>query len=263
MTSARHRLSLWLRALLVLVGTVLLASPVLVHHYQQARNPGPAVWPVPEDPVAARKARMINRLLPLIQASNQELMNQRERLQRLRERVASGKHLKGRDFRWLKEQAVLYRLTPPESNPPKEKLLTLLNLRLDLVPADLALAQAAMESAWGTSRFAREGNNFFGHWCFEPGCGIVPSKRANGASHEVARFDSPGQSVARYMHNLNSHPSDRGLRLIREQQREQGLAPDGYAMAAGLESYSGIGNEYVRAIRALIRSNKLGRFPSL
>ena len=263
MTQVRRRLSLWLRALLVLVTGVMLAMPVMVSHYQQAHAPTPAIWPVPEDPVAARKARMINHLLPLIQASNRALMEGRARLRNIHETILSGARLSRREMRWLRQQADRYRLEPPQQNPPDDQFLGILERRMDLIPADLALAQAAMESAWGTSRFAREGNNYFGHWCYERGCGIVPARRAEGARHEVARFRSAGQSVERYMLNLNSHPRYQSLRVMRQRQRSQGKDPDGYALAGGLEGYSSIGEDYVRAIRALIRSNDLDRFPSL
>lgn len=263
MTQLGHRNALWPRALAVLAVSVVLALPVMVHHYQQANAPTPPVWPVPEDPVAARKARMINQLLPLIQASNASLMQDRARLQGLRDASADGRKLKRRDMSWLSKQAEQYRLDPPLDNPPDGQFLAILERRLDLIPASLALAQAAMESAWGTSRFAREGNNYFGQWCFSKGCGIVPARRASGARHEVARFRSARQSVARYMLNLNSHPRYQQLRIMRQRQRAEGQEPDGYALAAGLEGYSGIGDEYVRALRALIRSNQLDRFPSL
>ena len=66
--------------------------------------------------------------------------------------------------------------------------------RVDVIPPSLALAQGANESAWGTSRFSKEGNNYFGQWCFKLGCGLVPRQRDSGAQHEVAKFDSPRQS---------------------------------------------------------------------
>ena len=134
--------------------------------------------------------------------------------------------------------------------------------RIDIVPADLALAQAALESAWGRSRFAKEGNNYFGHWCFVKGCGLVPQDRPQGARHEVARFSSAAESVRRYMHNLNSHPRYTELRLIREQSRDQNEPFTGSDLAAGLEGYSELGDEYIDMVRGLIRHNRFDRFPS-
>lgn len=262
MTSSTSGLSTWLKSLLILIVGVVLASPVIINHYQTVHAPAPPIWPVPEDPVAARKAIMINELLPLIQDINRQLLEDRAQLQSLLEKVQSGRSLRQREQVWLREQADQYRLELTEEMAPDEQLMTNLLSRLDLVPASLALAQAAMESAWGTSRFALEANNYFGHWCFSSGCGIVPAQRSQGAQHEVARFDSPSQSIERYMRNLNSHPSYQSLRTIRQRQRGQGQEPQGYEMAEGLESYSSIGRDYIRAIKALIRSNELDRFPS-
>jgi Bax protein len=138
--------------------------------------------------------------------------------------------------------------------------MTILLRRLDIIPADLALAQAAMESAWGRSRFAREGNNYFGQWCFSKGCGIVPEKRPAGARYEVQRFDSPAESVAGYMRNLNSHPRYTELRLIREKARAESADISGQQLAGGLHGYSAIGDTYIRTLRVLIRANQFERF---
>src|SRR5690606_39546165 len=98
---------------------------------------------------------------------------------------------RSRDREWLETMGKRYRL--PEVEQVDEEWMTILLRRLDIIPADLALAQAAMESAWGGSRFAREGNNYFGQWCFSKGCGLVPEKRPAGARYEVQRFDSPAE----------------------------------------------------------------------
>ena len=76
-----------------------------------------------------------------------------------------------------------------------QDIINELILRVDVIPVSLALAQAANESAWGTSRFALEGNNVFGQWCYKKGCGIVPAERRSGATHEVKSFTSVERSV--------------------------------------------------------------------
>lgn len=140
--------------------------------------------------------------------------------------------------------------------------LKMLEQKVNVIPPSLVLAQAANESAWGTSRFARQANNLFGQWCFSKGCGIVPASRNSGANHEVAAFDSPYNSVASYIRNLNSHPSYKQLRELRNQQiNEQNYATGNY-IAAGLLKYSERGEEYVKEIRAMIRHNKLAKFDS-
>lgn len=129
--------------------------------------------------------------------------------------------------------------------------------RVDIVPPSLALAQAANESAWGTSRFAREGNNLFGQWCYTPGCGLVPMRRELGGRHEVKRFDWPYDSVASYVHNLNTHPAYRGFRQTRESLQDESQTLSGLALLDGLRSYSERGPEYLTAIRNIIVKNDL------
>jgi Bax protein len=133
----------------------------------------------------------------------------------------------------------------------------LLLKRVQVIPPSLVLAQGANESAWGTSRFARQGNNFFGQWCFSKGCGIVPSQRNDGAAHEVAKFDDPLESVESYIRNLNSHPTYRKLRDLRSTEMAKQGYPTGINLAAGLEGYSERGHEYIKEIRSMIRFNKL------
>ena len=120
----------------------------------------------------------------------------------------------------------------------------------------LALVQAATESGWGRSRFALEGNNLFGHWCYEPGCGLVPARRNQGAAHEVAAFDSISESVSRYLHNLNTHAAYAPLRAIRARLRQQDEPPTAMALADGLVLYSERRDEYVDEIKSVIRVNR-------
>lgn len=143
------------------------------------------------------------------------------------------------------------------SDPASDKEIATLLERVDVVPTSLVLAQAAIESAWGTSRFARDGYNYFGQWCFTKGCGIVPSNRSDGASHEVRTFDSPKDSVKAYMHNLNSHPTYDMVRTLRREAREADKPIHGCVLAAGLSKYSERGQGYIEEIRQLIRVNDL------
>lgn len=233
---------------------VLIVAPWLV---PPAEESPPVIWPLPDDPVEARKARLVNELLPLIRASNRRILARRERAEALLQSHLAGKGLEAEDQAWLAEMAERYRMPAGEMD---EQWFRLLLRRIDIIPADLALAQAALESAWGDSRFAVEGNNYFGHWCFEPGCGLVPNQRPAGARYEVAAFESPRESVRRYMLNLNSHPSYTALRRVREQLRAENQPITGTALARGLSRYSELGDEYARIIQDLIRSNGFDRF---
>jgi len=149
----------------------------------------------------------------------------------------------------LKELCATYRA----DSCTKEELLQ----KVDAIPESMVLAQAAIESAWGTSRFARDANNFFGQWCFTKGCGLVPSQRASGAKHEVQVFDTAYDAVSAYYRNINSHPAYKPARDIRHQARAQGNTVKGSEMVAGLLAYSGIGEKYVHELRGVIRVNNL------
>src|SRR5690606_11880502 len=135
--------------------------------------------------------------------------------------------------------------------------LRVLLRRVDVLPSSLVLAQAANESAWGTSRFAVEGNNYFGQWCFTEGCGLVPDRRLSEASHEVKAFTSAGESVEAYFMNINTFGAYQGLRLMREELRRSGQIIDGLTLAEGLESYSERGEEYIEELQSMIQFNEL------
>jgi Bax protein len=143
-----------------------------------------------------------------------------------------------------------------ESLSKKETLEELL-LRVDFIPASLVLAQAANESAWGVSRFAVEGNNIFGQWCYEKGCGIVPARREAGAKHEVKIFDTVQSSIKAYFLNINTHDSYSYLRDLRAKMRDRGLKLDPMSLAIGLGRYSERGDSYVDEIQRIIIQNDL------
>ncbi|GMQ46531.1 glucosaminidase domain-containing protein [Vibrio sp. 10N] len=131
--------------------------------------------------------------------------------------------------------------------------------RVDVLPEALVLTQAANESAWGTSRFANEANNYFGQWCYTQGCGLVPLKRSEGMSHEVAKFSSPQQSIHGYFMNVNRNRAYQDLRDIRAGIRDRGedLLSEATALELtnGLLRYSERGEAYVKDLQAMIRHN--------
>ena len=133
----------------------------------------------------------------------------------------------------------------------------LLMRRMDTIPVSMVLAQAALESAWGQSRFAREANNLFGQWCFSEGCGIVPNSRPEGETYEVATFDSVDQAVAAYFQNINAFHRYSSIRDIRETARRNQKPLLGYDMVEGLEAYSVRGQDYIKELRHMIRYNQL------
>ncbi|TNE76624.1 MAG: bax protein [Gammaproteobacteria bacterium] len=197
-----------------------------------------------------KKAAFFSFLYPRIVLANSRVLIERSYLERL-----SGKNeLTDQEQQWLDNQAERLRVESPSGSIEQFKLL---RKRLDVIPPSLILAQAANESAWGTSRFATEGNNLFGQWCFSKGCGLVPNARGEGSSHEVARFSSPYRSVRAYIQNLNRHPTYRTLRDIRLADRQQSEDLSGLDLAGGLLGYSERGQDYVKEIRAMIHYNNL------
>jgi len=203
----------------------------------------------------ARKSAFFNYLLPVVQEENDRIATLRAMVERLREKSSSGKDLDAEERRLLEVLAGRYR--SPVGEPAEPGFFDELLKRIDQVPASLVLAQAAMESGWGRSRFARQGFNLFGHWCDEPGCGFVPAKRPDGARYEVASFDTVRESVRKYLLNLNSHRAYEHFRAARAAFRRQHRPLSGVALARALESYSERGAAYVRDIRAMILANGL------
>jgi len=202
-----------------------------------------------------RKEAFFSYFVPLIEQANTELLEVRSELMDLRDNRDNLSFFERMSVTNLAEQYEVEEFDLADGDD-----WDVLIRRIDVVPPSLALAQAANESAWGTSRFALEGNNYYGHWCFVPGCGMVPSARPDGATHEVADFDSPEQSVERYIHNLNHHPAYRDLRIRREQLRESDNPITGLALAPELERYSERGDEYIAELQSMIRFNELTEF---
>lgn len=197
-----------------------------------------------------KKAAFFSFLYPRIALANTRILLERYYLLQLEARDS----LSAPDRAWLDQQARRFRV---ETVTGRAEQIQALKKRLDIIPPSLILAQAANESAWGTSRFAVMGNNLFGQWCFSMGCGLVPRQRSAGASHEVARFSSPYHSVMAYIENLNRHPGYRTLRDIRLQNRNARVSLSGLAMAEGLQSYSERGETYVKEIQSMIHYNNL------
>jgi Bax protein len=199
-----------------------------------------------------RKRAFLKVMLPHILRENERILSARSRLEQLHQRVQSGAELNARDQRWLEQLAEQYGVDDVDT-------AELLN-RVDAVPPGLALAQAVEESGWGTSRFALMGNAVFGMWTWVPGSGLVPENRPEGETYEVQRFKSLDHSVAAYMRNLNSKTSYREFRDKRAVMRDRNLTPDSYQLAGTLHRYSVRGQDYIRTIRSIMKSNGLDQF---
>ncbi|MCK4708965.1 MAG: glucosaminidase domain-containing protein, partial [Gammaproteobacteria bacterium] len=200
------------------------------------------------------KQSFIDKLLPYIEQENTRLKRLRKQTLHIVQQLDANIRISDKTKSWLKEIAKKFRVkgNPVESKQARYELLT----KVDIIPSSLTLAQAATESAWGKSRFATEANNLFGIWTYNKSKGLKPKNRDSEKKHLVRIFDHYGESVAYYMHTLNSHPAYKKLRKIRQQLRNKQLKINGLEMANGLEKYSAKGNDYIQLIRKLIRQNE-------
>jgi uncharacterized FlgJ-related protein len=131
--------------------------------------------------------------------------------------------------------------------------------RVDVVPVSLALAQAAIESGWGTSRFAQHGNALFGQRSYGSAAGLKPAGVVE-ADFRVRSFSSPANSVATYLRSLNTHPAYETFRQKRADMRRRGATLDAHKLAATLTRYSERGAAYVADVRTLMQTNRLKSF---
>lgn len=228
-----------------------------IHNVAEAGTPVPRIYlaSLPENlrqlHVDERKQVFVTTLLPLVLRANEMILQDRERLRALRARLQADEPLPEIDHNWLLAMAEKYKLSSTET---LEGLIDRLLKRVDIIPPSLAIAQAAIESGWGTSRFSRLGNALFGQWTWSED-GIVPKERDEGQRHRVRAFDYLIESVSSYMHNLNTHPAYRQLRGIRARERAEGRIPSGYRMAEGLISYSQRRGAYVEELHVIMDAN--------
>ena len=185
-----------------------------------------------------RKEVFFNYLLPVIHKKNAEIVALRNAI--------SNNELNDNQ---LNDLAKKYRV----ETPSKEELLKV----IDILPPSLVLAQAANESDWGRSRFAKDFNNYFGIWCFTKGCGVIPKDRDEDATHEVASFNSLEDCIDYYVLNINRSYAYEDLRLMRKNQRESLQPITGTLLAQGLGNYAFPGDEYIESIQTLINFNQL------
>jgi uncharacterized FlgJ-related protein len=206
-----------------------------------------------EIPVLLKKRLFFRLLAPLALHSNELILKDRERLIALQESSPTN----GEDAEWLKELAIQYGAIDKDAEKLNDDTRAELLKRVDIIPVSLALAQAAEESGWGTSRFADQGNAIFGQWTWGEH-GILPrEQRAGLGNYKIASFDSPLGSIQSYMHNLNTNQAYKELRERRSAQRDAGEDVSGRDLAEALTSYSERGEEYVKSLHAIMRVNKL------
>ena len=199
-----------------------------------------------------RKSLFFKTVLPLVLQANEEILRDRRRLWSLHFQISLGKKPGPVDRLWLMVLAERYGF--------KRVSIAALLKRVDIIPPSMALAQAAEESGWGTSRFVREGNAVFGQWTFSDSGNMEPARRDEDKTHKIRAFPSLLDSVRAYAHNLNTHYAYRQMRRIRRGFRLKGAPLEGLLMIGDLKSYSERGEKYVETIKVLIEANNLQRF---
>ncbi|MGQ8363704.1 glucosaminidase domain-containing protein [Glaciecola sp. 1036] len=203
--------------------------------------------------VKEKKKAFFDYLKPAIASQNEYILKVRQNIQAWRAKYVAGEELTEKQQRELAFLLDEYRV---DEDQPELVIFDKLLAKVDIIPAELVLIQSANESAWGTSRFARKGYNFFGLWCFVENCGFVPKRRNDGASHEVAKFDNLSSAMYSYMRNLNSHPAYKELRTIRQELRENQQKIAATRLVEGLSKYSERGEEYIEELKQMIRINR-------
>jgi len=194
-----------------------------------------------------RKSLFIKIILPLILEENNRILLDRKRLFRILNKNKNSK----KEINWLNIKFKQYGVL--------NKDIPTLKVRMDIVPVSLALAQAAKETGWGTSRFALEGNALFGQWTWS-GNGIKPAGAEDNTKHKVMKFKVLKASVRAYQRNLNTHSSYKSFRQLRAQLRDDNKQLDSLILADQLNNYAETGKEYTKILKQIIQQNSLKDF---
>ena len=194
-----------------------------------------------------KKETFIKIVLPLVVAENERILADREKLKIL----SVKKFTTDPEKQWIRQKLLEYKV--------KKGDLKELLVRMDIIPTSIALAQAAKESGWGTSRFALEGNAIFGQWTWS-GQGIAPLERANDKNHKILKFPILRASVKAYKNNLNTHKSYSKFRAKRLNLREKKKIISGLELTETLNNYAQTGSEYTKILNQIIKQNRLTDF---
>jgi Bax protein len=198
---------------------------------------------------AERKQVFLRMMLPLVLKANEGVRAERNRLMRIKIAQEKGTVISDGDRVYLMNMARRYGVRKPR--------IDLLLARVDILPVSIALAQSAVESGWGTSRFVLEGNAPFGQWTTASFKGLVPKNRTDGESHKIRTFDDLYGSVRSYIHNLNTHRAYRRFRAMRETMRTSGAHLNSLTLISSLTPYSKKGEAYVKLLKNVIVVNQL------
>ena len=203
-------------------------------------------------PIIERKRLFINTLIPIIYSENLQILNDRKKILDWW-RESDGENF-SRDFwpQWLFELSEKYGSS--DSN------LGNLLMRVDIIPISLALAQSAIESGWGTSRYSREGNAVFGQYTFDGSKGLKPKDRNENDEFFIKKFSNLSESVRSYLKNINTHLAYADFREERKKLRMSGENLSGFKLVNFLKDYSERRESYVKDVKEIMSSNNFQKY---
>jgi Bax protein len=231
----------------IILAVAIIAIVLMIYQFLKLRLEAPDFVAI-ED-VKVRQEKFLDYFGRTAQQVNAAIMRDREKIEKI---IADPAKMSTKGG-WLIARASQYGVTGEVTPAFFEELLK----RADVLPPAMVLSQGALESGWGTSRFAVEGNNFFGQKCFNKGCGIVPQNRGADQTFEMSIFDTPFDSVNAYIFNINTHDAYARLRETRARLRKNNQPITGKALVTELESYSENGADHIRDIRRMMETYRL------
>ena len=204
-----------------------------------------------------KKQQFVKTVLPLIINENQKILSNRNDLIILRSELTKNNSLNNYELNKLRKLSIKYKIE--FDNEHKMEIIDKLLLRVEMIPNSIVLAQAAIESGWGSSRFAQEYNALFGEYTYDNTKGVVPLERENGDTHLIKAFNSYNNSVASYFNNINSHYAYEDFREIRNVMRERNNFSNVNLLVEKLSTYAEDEN-YIGTIKKVIKTNNFSIF---
>ena len=209
------------------------------------------------DYLDSNKKDFVKTVLPIIINENQNILMTRSFVKNLKNKLETFRTLENKEIRTLNDIAKNYNIKYLKKH--KLDLVNEILFNVDVIPNSIVLAQAAIESGWGSSRFAREHNALFGEYTYDTEKGVIPLNRDSGKTHLIKSFNSLDSSVKSYFNNINSHYAYREFRYIRKIMRDKNNFSDVNLLVEKLETYAADSN-YVNTIRSVIEKNNFKLF---
>ncbi len=209
------------------------------------------------DHLDTNKKEFVKAVLPIIINENQNIITTRNFVNDLKIKLDTFKTLNSKEIRKLNNIAKKYNIN--SSNKHKLDLINEILSNVDVIPNSIALAQAAIESGWGKSRFAKEYNALFGEYTYDQSKGVVPLKREYGDKHLIKSFNSYNSSVSSYFRNINSHKAYNNFRAVRNVMRNKNNFSEIGLLVYELNTYAE-DNNYVNTLNAVIEKNNFYKY---